>query len=32
MRIPLDDKTDFLHLESRTVYDFYRKGGTDLAP
>ena len=30
MRLPLDDKTDLLHSESRTLYDFYRKGGADL--
>ena len=30
MRLPLDDKTDLLHSESRILYDFYRKGGVDL--
>ena len=30
LRIPLGDKTDFLHLDSRTVYDYHRKGGKDL--
>lgn len=30
MRIPLNDKTDLLHVDSRVLYDFYRKGGADL--
>ncbi|CAE7558901.1 unnamed protein product [Symbiodinium sp. CCMP2592] len=30
LRIPLGDKTDFLHLDSRMVYDYHRKGGKDL--
>lgn len=30
MCIPLNDKTDLLHVDSRALYDFYRKGGTDL--
>ena len=30
LRIPLDDKTDLLHSESRAIYDRHRKGGTDL--
>eukprot|EP00438_Fugacium_kawagutii_P012958 Skav206848 [mRNA] locus=scaffold3577:158736:160658:- [translate_table: standard] len=30
MRIPLNDKTDLLHDQSRTLYDFYRKGGVDM--
>lgn len=30
MRISLGDKTDFLHADSRSIYDFHRKGGTDL--
>ena len=30
LRVPLDDKVDLLHLESRTAYDYHRKGGTDM--
>ena len=30
LRIPLDDKVDLLHLESRAAYDYHRKGGTDM--
>ena len=30
MRIPLNDKTDLLHEESRQIYDFFRKGGSDM--
>ncbi|CAE7467314.1 unnamed protein product [Symbiodinium sp. CCMP2592] len=30
LRIPLDDKLDLLHLESRSVYDYHRKGGTNM--
>ena len=30
LRIPLGDKTDFLHMDSRLVYDYHRKGGKDL--
>ena len=30
LRIPLGDKTDFLHVKSRLVYDYHRKGGNDL--
>eukprot|EP00439_Symbiodinium_sp_Y106_P018382 s206_g2.t1 len=30
LRIPLGDKTDFLHMDSRMVYDYHRKGGKDL--
>ena len=29
MRIPLHDKTGLLHAESRSLYDYHRKGGTD---
>ncbi|CAJ1387968.1 unnamed protein product [Effrenium voratum] len=29
-RKPLNDKVDFLVEESRLIYDYYRKGGTDL--
>ncbi len=30
IRIPLGNKCDFLHEDSRHIYDYYRKGGTDL--
>ena len=30
IRIPLGDKIDFLHVDSRKVYDYHRKGGVDL--
>lgn len=30
LRKPLNDKVDFLVEESRLIYDYYRKGGTDL--
>ena len=30
MRISLGDKTDFLHVDCRIIYDCHRKGGTDL--
>ncbi len=30
IRIPLGDKCDFLHEDSRHIYDYHRKGGTDL--
>ena len=30
LRIPLGDKTDLLHEDSRAIYDFHRKGGTDV--
>ena len=30
LRFPLPDKTDFLHADSRKIYDYHRKGGTDL--
>lgn len=30
LRHPLGDKTDYLHRDSRSVYDYHRKGGTDL--
>ncbi|CAE6955611.1 unnamed protein product [Symbiodinium sp. CCMP2592] len=30
LRIPLGDKIDFLHVDSREVYDYHRKGGKDL--
>ncbi|CAE7636266.1 unnamed protein product, partial [Symbiodinium necroappetens] len=30
LRIPLGDKSDFLHVDSRMVYDYHRKGGKDL--
>ena len=30
LRHPLGDKTDYLHQDSRSVYDYHRKGGTDL--
>ncbi|CAE7900938.1 unnamed protein product, partial [Symbiodinium necroappetens] len=29
LRIPLGDKIDFLHVDSRKVYDYHRKGGQD---
>ena len=30
LRFPLGGKTDFLHADSRNIYDYQRKGGTDL--
>ncbi|CAE7940772.1 unnamed protein product, partial [Symbiodinium necroappetens] len=30
LRMPFGDKSDLLHLESRPVYDYHRKGGTDM--
>ena len=30
MRIPLNDKSDLLHEDSRQIYDFFRKGGSDM--
>ena len=30
LRMCLGDKTDYLHVDSRKIYDFHRKGGTDL--
>ena len=30
IRFPLGDKTDYLHVDSRSVYDYHRKGGTDM--
>ena len=30
IRIPLDEKCGFLHQGSRHIYDYHRKGGTDL--
>lgn len=32
LRVPFGDKVDFLVEDSRTKYDFYRKGGDDLPP
>ena len=31
LRIPLNDKTDLLHAESRSLYNYHRKGGTSFA-
>ena len=28
--MPFGDKSDLLHLESHSVYDYHRKGGTDM--
>ena len=30
LRMPFGDKSDLLHLESHSVYDYHRKGGTDM--